>query len=71
MALDLPALERPAKAISAPSSGNSCDSSNALVTNLACLKELLMDAPGLRLNEWPGYDIHLRPEFPYVFPLEK
>jgi hypothetical protein len=70
MALDLPAFERPAKATSAPASGSSCESSNALVTNLACLNEILMDAVGLRLNEGLVYDIHLRPEFLYVFPLE-
>ncbi len=69
-ALDLPAFERPAKAISAPSSGSRCESSNALVTNFACLNEILMDAVGLQLNERLGYDIHLRPKFPYVFSLE-
>jgi hypothetical protein len=30
-----------------------------------------MIATGLMLNERPGYDIHLRPKFPYVFPQEK
>ena len=71
MALDLPAFDLPAKATSAPESGINWDSSNALVTNLACLKEIVMVAVCLRLNERLGYDIHLRPEFPYVFPLEK
>src|SRR5580704_15635658 len=41
MALDLPALERPTKATSAPTSGGNCAGAAALMRKLAWLKRLI------------------------------
>src|SRR5438067_13832698 len=42
MALDLPALERPAKAISAPASGGNCAGAAALIRNRASSNRLML-----------------------------
>jgi hypothetical protein len=41
MALDLPALERPTKATSAPTSGGNCAGAAALIKNCTPLKRLM------------------------------
>src|SRR5438105_12425892 len=71
MALDLPALERPAKATSAPASGGNCAGAAALIRNRASSNRLMLSRGNKARSEEHTSELQSRVDLVCRLLLEK